>query len=952
MSGIEHSTRKSYTLLLNTFIVNAPSITTKQYHLLPDVEDVKWNSTWKSTAELPTTKLLMNNVVPLVATHWYELGLELLGETSFVLLDQIAKKDKLNHKDCCAKMLTKWQEDQSSNATWDQLIKAMKFIGLSSVASDLEQQIQQLFLRETAECLKKEYKMNCQFSQEPLLTVRAKHCPIDVLTTSNGTKTVDLSYAEKDENKLDTTFQILTTVTSLFCSSSKQGLPSRVLIEGIPGIGKTFLAKEVAYHWAKGSMLTDYQLLFLLLLRDPVVQKITTLLELVQCFTLSTNEAEQVCNYLQSVNGKSVLFLLDGYDEMPSELCCSSFLHDLISGKCLTNARVMVTSRPTASSSLCPLVDHRIEILGFSNSSRVKYITEALQDSSVTMDLIKYLQQHPSINAVCCVPLTLSLLIDLFKMDKNLPTTTSELYKSFIILIVRKNLKEMHQDKVINEINHLPPPACEMLLQLSKLAFQGLLQDKIVFTFEDLPELLRDNPTCYGLLQSVEHYSVAAPTSSFNFIHFSLQEYFAAFHVSNLPKVEVGELLVKSFLRADSSLSVRLSNMWIFYFGITGGQCTSLRSYVANYGQPMQYGQQMLASKDFLLSTVIPSENSYTTDEIQKEFVSNHEKISQVILEDHCKVLQLYQCFYEAKDISLCKVLANTLDNTITLENKFVETNHLISLCLFLLRSPGRYKELNLFGCHIGDHGIYWLSQFLCGNGGIKIAIEIINVMDNDLTEASMSFIAELVNHFQPHTLKLGSNQIQRVDVISLVMVSSLTALNLWGCDITAPAGTALAKMITFLTELNIGNNKLGDAGAELLSEGIRKSLQLQVLNLNNNSIGPRGAVAIIDALSNNISLVVLNISNNAIGEEGAMAIAKTVRSNLTLQKFLLCGDATLDEDLAVLILESLSRNVRITNIGFPTRFADGNRIKSQVESINVGRVKYHDPKLVLRFAK
>ena len=148
ITGIEHSTRKSYTLLLNTFIVNAPSITTKQYHLLPDVEDVKWNSTWKSTAELPTTKLLMNNVVPLVATHWYELGLELLGETSFVLLDQIAKKDKLNHKDCCAKMLTKWQEDQSSNATWDQLIKAMKFIGLSSVASDLEQQIQQLFLSE------------------------------------------------------------------------------------------------------------------------------------------------------------------------------------------------------------------------------------------------------------------------------------------------------------------------------------------------------------------------------------------------------------------------------------------------------------------------------------------------------------------------------------------------------------------------------------------------------------------------------------------------------------------------------------------------------------------------------------------------------------------------------------------------------------------------------------
>ena len=50
-------------------------------------------------------------------------------------------------------------------------------------------------------------------------------------------------------------------------------------------------------------------------------------------------------------------------------------------------------------------------------------------------------------------------------------------------------------------------------------------------------------------------------------------------------------------------------------------------------------------------------------------------------------------------------------------------------------------------------------------------------------------------------------------------------------------------------------------------------------------------------------------------------------------------------------ILESVSQNEQITKIGLPKRFSDGNRIKNHVDRINVGRIKYHDEKLVLGFA-
>ena len=94
----------------------------------------------RSRYSRPSMKDLNKHVIPLVATRWYDLGLELLETKHERELDTIEKDSKVEGaKTCCRKMFSKWLETQSDNASWDQLIQAVKNIELDDVASDIEQ---------------------------------------------------------------------------------------------------------------------------------------------------------------------------------------------------------------------------------------------------------------------------------------------------------------------------------------------------------------------------------------------------------------------------------------------------------------------------------------------------------------------------------------------------------------------------------------------------------------------------------------------------------------------------------------------------------------------------------------------------------------------------------------------------------------------------------------------
>ena len=147
--------------------------------------------------------------------------------------------------------------------------------------------------------------------------------------------------------KLDKVQQIFTPITS----DNQEICPMSILIEGQPGIGKTTLAKEMCLQWANDKLLTSDKLILLLTLRDPKVQKISSIEDLLK-YSLTADHVQNIVNYINIKNGADVTVIIDGFDELSIELRETSFFRELIEGNVLPRLRVVVTSRPSASVSL------------------------------------------------------------------------------------------------------------------------------------------------------------------------------------------------------------------------------------------------------------------------------------------------------------------------------------------------------------------------------------------------------------------------------------------------------------------------------------------------------------------------------------------------------------------------------------------------------------------------
>ena len=88
----------------------------------------------------PALKDLHNHVVPHIADKWEDLGVQLLDDSQVDQLDIITADHPQDAVKCCKLMLKKWLK-ASTDATWNQLLRALCKIELVSLAKDVKKKL-------------------------------------------------------------------------------------------------------------------------------------------------------------------------------------------------------------------------------------------------------------------------------------------------------------------------------------------------------------------------------------------------------------------------------------------------------------------------------------------------------------------------------------------------------------------------------------------------------------------------------------------------------------------------------------------------------------------------------------------------------------------------------------------------------------------------------------------
>ena len=512
---------------------------------------------------------------------------------------------------------------------------------------------------------------------------------------------------------------------------------SLILIEGAPGIGKTVLSKEIVYQWANNTLLNHKRFVFLLYLRDPKLKNIGTLEDLVT-YVFKVTAVKSLAAHLFKTKGADITIILDGYDEMSEEQRQSSFIADIINRTVLAECGLVITSRPTASVRLHNKADCRVEILGFTESNRLNYIEHALQGKDDKIEEVKlYLQSHSTINALCYIPLNMTILLSLFYEQtpsqakaSSLPDTQTEMYEKFIKVTITRFLQRVSKEDIAyaSEFSVLPEPHNNVFNELAKLAYDALVKDQIIFTRDEIlkecPHLTMksDNWNGLGLIKAA-HYD--NNSVSFHFLHFSIQEYMAAYYISLLTNNKQIRLLNRTFWK------IHYFNTWIMYVGITHGESFAWKHYLS--GNFFKLHTRLLKPSD-----------------ISKKFL--HNKI---------KCLHLFQCIIEGSSESIEQLEKSLFqDRIIDLSNQTLQPKYINILGFFLLRSINKqWKKINLSGCNLRDVGCNALCNiFMDKSNREMLKVDEVDFSYNQLQLDAIKALLDVFNYWNTMNAIICSN--------------------------------------------------------------------------------------------------------------------------------------------------------------------------------------------------
>ena len=707
----------------------------------------------------------------------------------------------------------------------------------------------------------------------------------------------------------------------------------RVLVEGRPGSGKTTLVHKISHDWASQIFTWDHlRLLFVVHLRGFQGDPSIGLKDIIARYYESPAQIEVIMEYAAKHSGLGLGFILDGMDEYQPENVGKTYISKLIDGLALPRALVIVASRPAAVANY-KWKAIRIEVLGFFKEDIRKYIESYKFSSQLKCsELMKYLEDHPSVHHMCYLPIQAAMVCFLFdKCWEKIPETETEVYKEFTRQSLLRTLYRYKTDVYLESIFDLQGQEKEYFHSICALAFEKTHSSKQLILQSEVSVLsIKGMHSSLGLIT----IDVAATRCGFQnvytFCHLTLQEFLAACYISLLTDEEQLQVIEKyGGMR-------HMRDVFKFYCGLVkfSDDFVKFRTLLQHSNFDLvtrariSFESQQEGTCDYVAKT-----NSFDLLDHQYLLVGDLVAIGHVIV--HAKknpVEELKINFYQheesleafVKEIKKGNNFINSitighnpwttsksahspdnLPNKVPIPGKLVtQTSTLIncfkmeSLVMKLIYGVeyciGQYGigriahalencsllvSLNLRSNSISDSEVSVLAQKL------PVSLTSLDMYNNDISGIGVLVLAEKLPTTNLTLLDIGRNHISDVGVQALVRTlpsSKLTSLYLYNTNITDRGLVALAPRLSRcnLRSLGLGLLNISIPGVRNLVEALQS---LTSLSLQDCHISDIGAQALAEGLINNNSLTTLDLTNSRLSCDGACALVESLsHSSLT----------------------------------------------------------------------
>ena len=665
----------------------------------------------------------------------------------------------------------------------------------------------------------------------------------------------------------------------------------RMLVEGDAGIGKTTFSVSISEDWASGKLFQQFELVLLLPLRLKQVALAGSLGELLKLLHSNDKNCNAVANYLDEEEGKNVLIIADGWDELcETKQVEDSFLYNLLFHT-FSFLSVIVTSRPSGSAQLhrVPYIDRFVEIHGFDKEHIKEYIQSEFSDNQAKAEhLIRQLESNPLIESVCSIPLSCAIVCHLWRVtEETLPSNLTQLYTKIILNIILRNIKKIDTFKDVKNIpsfDDIPADLKDSWWLLCKFALHAMQNDQVVFSQNELDSFLQDLASdrkifnYFGLLQLADTIVETGCETSFHFLHLTFQEYLAALYLvrqlSGVKLAQCESAVSKLKLYLLYTYIQRFSVVWRFFFGI--------------------YFREIQGNNDF--------------------FVHLYLKLTSAVT--FADKLILYQCAFEANNESVIQVLTVIVhvyfNSDFCLEMRSW-TAHDCDAILYVVGNMQKQNGINIsFGdCGVSSNQIKTLTNSLASKQG-ELQINSLNLRGNKLIDdvvmnllhrasaafCSLQYLCLGNNQIGAEAIKsiasssiinlskldlshnpLGVSGLQALrDAVCSGVLANLRTLQLDGClsnDETTDQAflEALSTNCPLLTEVYLSKNYLNSLSVTLaLARFVSSRSQSSFLNISETTLGDNGLNSFVESLKNPCYISRLQVNGNDIHDVSYLA--------------------------------------------------------------------------------